>query len=1700
MSNPRDSLHGKVINYSDIDKTLPGYEKYLDSSMTRKIKSDLNKCIPVMFMPNSTYDDKPMQDSQYAKSKYKLVLFGIFENGLRATVCINDIEPYFEIKIPDKTENKETFAEDMFFELNMDGDADFNKFQNVIKKQLKSPPFGFKIEPTRYEIVNGKPLHIYQAYESSYIRIYFNKLSHRKDAIQYVSALKYHTAHDDMNSYYRVVSRDHKLQLGYWICLKNYTLSDNNNYLKGDVIQISINDINNFEGELPKSLLKDNMMTMAFDIETYNPRHSEDFEVPMPEIQDHHMFMISLTFQWHHAPNQLLNVCLVDVPAASHPDFLTIICNTEENLVRGFGQICHKMKPHFMMGFNSDNYDWKWIILRACGYKGVLNELVEMCDMTIVKERTDANSLYAYKKNSIKIEATLSVDGQNLQVPGFIPFDVMTIFRKLYPTSEVYNLNFFLSKNKLGGKEDMPYQEMFRIYEDTYALYKKGQDIPDLLLEKMALVGKYCVIDSIRCHDLTNIRTVLQDKREVANISYTSVHDAFYRADGMKVRNLTIAEANMRNLKLSNIANEIVEAGKYPGAMVVPPIKGLVISKLSIRERIMKANLGYKDYKDWLSTTEDDIEKYIRIIDQVGATPSPEDIKNIDEKIPNHFKNMLEETIGRPITGLDYASLYPSLMMCYNFSPEYIVLSKEKAKTLHAMKNPDGSNVHNLYRIKFDYNNRWIKGWSIRHDGNLDPSKPEFKFGLFPSILKKLFDARKKLKKGDRGLLYWEHIIEQMKLLPQEEIDKPEITEAYEDAKFAYNALDSKQKALKVFMNTFYGESGNKRSPLFMLQIAGGITGAGRDNLQRAYDFVQNKDCKVYYGDSVSADTPILIQYPEYNINNIDIKTIDDLPGVGPWIDYPQFKPNDPTLINKQQILCVHINTWTSRGWARIVRIIRHKTNKRMFRINTIKGSVDVTEDHSLLTSACDQLKSKDAKLGDQLLHGFPDTFHQHNKCKISIDTTIDYLCGDEFEFIRSVNFSHLLNAPIEVRRIFVQSIIDKRSKNSKILVQSKIVAQIIYYLFKSINYHIFILADTNDSYTLIYSDDLNDLKNAYNISNMDRIINIIELPPVSYNDYVYDIETGDGIFLAGIGEICVKNTDSLYLAMPEKEFKQLDIDYYTEKISKLAYWKKMIEITFETIVPLNKAVNDMLEADNGTKFLNMAFEESLYPYASFAKKKYMGIPHISTPNYNKDANDRFYLFIKGLALKTRGVSEVLINVCHDILQKIVDPDNILTIIEIVQKTIIDFYESDWTPPEKFNAFIMTGVYKPNKNNVRMHTFNDRMMHERGIKIIAGDRIKYVITKKYPYKFDLRGRKKALSIGDKMELADKAHEEQLPIDIDYYMDKTINGQLARFITYHDNFQVHVTNYDDKAEVKKAEDNNLKLARKFIDEFCKKYYTNYADKGGIYKTIFKRSSLIVKNKLIAYGGNDQSSKDIVKLLGFSVDPNDNLEEWLLKKVHSLVEKKKINKTYGEDYVKTLLVPATIKAQGKTRANYLKELHMVFYVAKNGILNDVEEIYHNRQQILEFRFRRSLDAIKDIYHMNNNIIESVSKHIKLAIDIDNKFNTSVDDSTIELNKDIDKYLLTNNINITEFDKTLETIAEEKISEKSEKLIHGINELKYIYYNLISNYEYVYQTRSIVEYLKQLRNKSINYIQPISEKEKQLMIESFIKESIS
>ncbi len=93
------------------------------------------------------------------------------------------------------------------------------------------------------------------------------------------------------------------------------------------------------------------------------------------------------------------------------------------------------------------------------------------------------------------------------------------------------------------------------------------------------------------------------------------------------------------------------------------------------------------------------------------------------------------------------------------------------------------------------------------------------------------------------------------------------------------------------------------------------------------------------------------------------------------WSSYENFKPDDTEISNRRekQQGTTQLDVWSNNGWNPIKRVIRHRCNKKMYRVNTHCGVVDVTEDHSLLSESGDKLKAEDCVIYQtKLLQSYP--------------------------------------------------------------------------------------------------------------------------------------------------------------------------------------------------------------------------------------------------------------------------------------------------------------------------------------------------------------------------------------------------------------------------------------------------------------------------------------------------------------------------------------------------------------------------------------------------------------------------------------------------------------------------------------------------------------------------------------------------------
>jgi hypothetical protein len=364
-------------------------------------------------------------------------------------------------------------------------------------------------------------------------------------------------------------------------------------------------------------------------------------------------------------------------------------------------------------------------------------------------------------------------------------------------------------------------------------------------------------------------------------------------------------------------------------------------------------------------------------------------------------------------------------------------------------------------------------------------------------------------------------------------------------------------------------------------------------------------------------------------------------------------------------------------------------------------------------------------------------------------------------------------------------------------------------------------------------------------------------------------------------------DTDSLYLCCPEAKFKTLDAEYMNGSISKQVYWTRMIELTMETMDEFKQEVNNYLMLNSMSPFLSMAYEEALWPYCKFGKKKYIGVQHqnvadlgVCMPECSLDTfmNSRS-LLIKGLEIVKRGSSDFLKYLCYDVFKQAFCITETRSLKQIVEDSLGTITNKKWDPMQ----FVKTAKYKkPDLNletgelkqgNVSVLRFMDRMKQvdriypEFGIQIPEmGERFKYIIVKRYPWKYDIKGNQTDISMADKYEFIEslsnepyKNHVGGLEVDMDHYVTNEVIGQFARFIIYHPDYDHYYTGddmTDDETEV--ADKKAWAYAKKTLTQyFDVNFGTKWANKGKVYKSIFKGvNNKVLENLNETYGAAGQ----------------------------------------------------------------------------------------------------------------------------------------------------------------------------------------------------------------------------------------------------
>jgi len=470
------------------------------------------------------------------------------------------------------------------------------------------------------------------------------------------------------------------------------------------------------------------------------------------------------------------------------------------------------------------------------------------------------------------------------------------------------------------------------------------------------IIAKYCIQDCLLCTNLLMKLEIIANNMGMSSVCYTPLEYIFLRGQGIKTYSLVAYECRNNNYLIpfhqkdggfsrdnddDSCADQVYE--------FIEVNEEVLKEFIEVNEEVLKGGGAESDGEDEeevvtksLSSTKPwtDSVKLPRKTKLLSLEIQKEEITEGYEGacvLQPAAKIYIKDT--ECITTLDFSSLYPSTMISCNLSHCSIILDEEYLGDKGLLKLTEmGIAVKDIEYDNYIYRR---KGKTVKKERNADMPTKKCRFRQ-PNK-----DETGKIIDDDRGII--PRIL--MKLLAKRKATRKMMTTETDPFKLA--VLEGLQLAYKVTANSLYGSIGAAVNPIYFKDIAACTTAGGRHHLFMARDFVIREfpGSKIVYGDSVAADTPVCLRF--ISTKEIMICEISEIEEIGFYVQKCEsMKDGEHVNFSDKQYFKVNdLETWSSEGWTPLQYVMKHKLakEKKMYRVETETGYVDVTSDHSLL-------------------------------------------------------------------------------------------------------------------------------------------------------------------------------------------------------------------------------------------------------------------------------------------------------------------------------------------------------------------------------------------------------------------------------------------------------------------------------------------------------------------------------------------------------------------------------------------------------------------------------------------------------------------------------------------------------------------------------------------------------------------------------
>lgn len=1365
---------------------------------------------------NKSYKKKPYKKRVFLK-KQMICGYGVTDEGHSICVNILDFQPYFYLSLPEELTIQKNF--DLFINILKDTVGDWHS-KGLVNAEIieKKEFYGFtNNELFKYAKFTFHSSMAYNGFKTKLLKETFriSRLDKTYDLSKNLCETKvksmlrfFHTQNIDPAGWMVIKKGNYERNIG--ICEDKFDLNN-----KHSRCQIEVNCVYNKIEKVEKNSIG-KVLVASFDLECV----SDDGSFPKALNPLDPVIQIGTTV--YEFGNRECKLSYVATLGACDPIENAIVesFKSEKELILGWAKFIAKLDPDILTGYNIWGFDWKYLYHRSeTGNGGLISPYVDQ--LFNILQRSSREKIVKLTEQKLSSSALGDNFLYYIDIEGIVQIDLFKVMQRDYKLDsyKLDNVAQFFLKQK---KEDLPYKQLF-------ANYKRGtsKDIQEIAI--------YCIKDCDLVNRLIDDRQVLVSNIGMANVCVVPFLYLFLKGQGIKIFSLVAKITREEGFVVKDLNDDDIDKASYEGAIVFVPEPGVYFEPVvvmdynslypssMIAENISHDSIvGFKEYRlksQMLGFKKEDEVQQVGEESEVKASNIKNMLKAGIKKYEEEEKNkVIKKKSGNLQDGSNLVCnesncvlIKNTIVQKYDNLPEfnYIEITydvfegikddKHKIgyKTCRFAESKSGEKalLPRILRVllkarkdtrkKMEYQNIYMNDGTVKVGiattpdkravvSEIDPKADPNDFYLFEEDKKSteeynvfnVIDGIYKIKKCD--------IIRVEDTYNQDEID----------------VLEGLQIAYKVVCNSLYGQVGASTSPICYKELAACTTATGRNMVIHARDTTMKHfvGAKLTYGDSVTGDTPVLLR--DINSNEIYVKSISDLNDQ--WESYEAFKPWDTTLQEKEQTT-YNAEIWTAHGWAKINRVIRHKTVKKIYRVLTHIGCVDVTEDHSLLSPTLEQVKPKDVNVGTELRHGFPNTFmekdygvceeeaylwgffmgdgsagaydtkygikymwHLNNKDLDLLNKLVEYAKKVEnldfkiMDTLKSSNVykvtpvKNIRDISIKYRKMFYNSdkykIIPKEIINSplnikekfleglyaadgcradtqnigchRIDTKGKISAQCIYLLLRSMGYNVSM--NTRSDKTNIFR--LNYTKGKIR-KNENSIKKINILNETTTNEYVYDIETTDGTFQAGIGQMIVKNTDSIFVNFTDHIKQKYPGRTFTEE--------ELLEESIKVGQEAAKNVNKYIKAPQ-----NIEYEKTFWPFVIFSKKRYFGNKYEKSIKKYKETS-------MGIVLKRRDNAPILKSIYKGIIDIILNKRDLAGSKLFFREAVKNLLEGNVDISQLVISKTIKADYA-NPTQIAHKVLADRMgERDEGNKPQSNDRIPYCYIDPHNWKCNM---------------------------------------------------------------------------------------------------------------------------------------------------------------------------------------------------------------------------------------------------------------------------------------------------------------------------------------------------------------------------